>query len=89
MAYDQRTKYGESSPQEDKSPAVRVHESSSISTATDFTYVGIATAGTQDSDDCWRILRLEESGSLTILKQADGNDYFDNVWDDRLTLTYL
>ena len=89
MSCSPHTKYSVGTPQQKPGSALRVHESSSISTATSFTYVGVADPGILDADNKWRVFRVEETGSLTLLKQADGDDNFDNIWNDRLTLTYI
>lgn len=51
------------------------------------TYVGKALPGTTTSSALWQIQRIDTTGDLTI-KWADGNADFDNVWDDRVSLTY-
>lgn len=57
--------------------------------AGDITYVGEATIASTTSSAVWRIKRLDESGNPElIIKWADGDDNFDNVWDDRASLTY-
>lgn len=49
-------------------------------------YKGEARAGTATSTAKWRIRKYTYSGSnLTAVAFADGNDAFDNVWDDRTT----
>ncbi len=55
----------------------------------DLTYVGHADPGTATSAALWRIRRLDASSDpdLTIM-WADGDDSFDNVWDNRATLSY-
>jgi len=52
------------------------------------TYIGKAelNAGTNASS-VWQIQKIDETSGL-ILNWAEGNDNFDNVWDDRLNLTY-
>lgn len=52
------------------------------------TYIGEASPGTSTSEDLWRIKKLEESGTVTSILMADGNDLFDNSWDDRASLSY-
>lgn len=52
------------------------------------TYIGIAKLGTADATPGWQILRIQKTGALTSLQYADGNARFDNVWDDRASLTY-
>lgn len=50
------------------------------------TYIGNAAIGSAESASVWQIKVLDTPG-LTKL-WADGNDNFDNVWDDRATVTY-
>ncbi len=52
------------------------------------TYVGYAEPGTTDIDSVWAIVRYTETGCDAVAEWADGNNDYDNVWDDRLTLTY-
>lgn len=53
------------------------------------TYRGDALPGTLTSAAAWRITRLtlQSDGDIEIL-YADGNDAYDNVWDNRLSLSY-
>ena len=52
-------------------------------------YKGEAAAGSADSAAAWRIQHtvIGVDGDVDT-KWADGNTNFDNVWDDRLTLSY-
>lgn len=50
-------------------------------------YLGEAEEGSLTSDAVWRIRRIDYSSGVTIL-WADGNANFDNVWNDRTSLTY-
>lgn len=52
------------------------------------TYVGQANPGNETSDSNWQIQRITVDGNETIIEFADGNSLFDNVWDDRASLTY-
>lgn len=53
------------------------------------TYIGTAQPGTATSDADWKIKRLDESDSTDIqILWADGDALFDNIWDDRVSLTY-
>lgn len=56
---------------------------------TDTLYVGESPIGSLESNAVWRIKRVLTNGTITTLSWADGNQYFDNVWDNRLTLTYI
>lgn len=52
-------------------------------------YLGQAVPGTETSAAGWRIQRLTFSSDGDVSTQwADGNSDFDNVWNDRATLTY-
>jgi len=55
----------------------------------DVTYVGTADPGSLTSAAVWQIKKITEQldGDITILF-ADGDDLYDNVWDDHLTLSY-
>jgi len=52
-------------------------------------YMGEAEPGTLNSEKRWRIRRLTYNGTkLETIEWADGNGNFDNVWDDRASLSY-
>lgn len=50
-------------------------------------YVGEATIAAPTSSPIWRIRKIDTSTGVDI-KWADGNSNFDNVWDNRSSLTY-
>ncbi len=52
------------------------------------TYVGEASPSSAESAVVWRIKRLTETGPDIDILWADGNASFDNVWDDRVVLSY-
>lgn len=52
------------------------------------TYVGEAAPGSATSGALWRIKRITISGTETLVEWADGNGNFDNVWNNRASLTY-
>ena len=52
------------------------------------TYIGKAVPGANTSSASWLIKRITESGTITTVAYADGNSSFDNVWDNRTSLTY-
>lgn len=56
----------------------------------DLTYIGQALPNSSITDPVWRIFRLDESGTTSeLLKQyANGSTGFDQIWDNRTTLTY-
>ncbi len=63
--------------------AIRVDEDGT------FTYIGQAEPGSLPSASVWRVKRLDESSDPDItITWADGDDLFDNIWDDRISLSY-
>lgn len=53
-------------------------------------YVGRAQPGTGKGDAGWQIMKLtyDANGNLTDVQWADGDEQFDNVWNDRAGLSY-
>lgn len=52
------------------------------------TYVGKAPIGSATSSAVWQVFKMVEStGDLTIT-WADSDDAYDNIWDNRASLTY-
>ncbi len=64
--------------------SIRIDEAS-----TTVTYIGEASFSSSESLPVWRIYKLLTSGTVMSLQWADGNDEFDNVWDDRASLSYI
>ncbi len=52
-----------------------------------YTYIGKATSGAGTASAVWQIQRIDESSGLTILF-ADGDTLFNNIWDNRVSLSY-
>lgn len=53
------------------------------------TYRGDALPGTATSGALWRVQRMTEQSDEDIdIIFADGDDNFDNIWDNRLSLSY-
>lgn len=52
------------------------------------TYVGKAAPQSSTSNPVWQIQRLLTTGSVIAVTFADGNRKFDNVWDNRASLSY-
>ncbi len=52
------------------------------------TYIGVAKPGTSTSTKRWQIRRVTVSGTVTLFEYADGNERFDNEWDERANLSY-
>jgi hypothetical protein len=51
-------------------------------------YLGLSPIGSQHSASVWQIKKLDFTTGVDI-KWADGNQGFDNVWDNRASLTYI
>lgn len=51
------------------------------------TYVGQAAVGSATSAAVWQVQKIDSS-SGTVVTWADGDELYDNVWDNYATLTY-
>jgi len=53
-------------------------------------YQGKAMIGSAKGSALWQIKKMiyDGSGNLTDVQWADGNDAFDNIWDNRAGLSY-
>ena len=51
-------------------------------------YVGEAAISASESAAVWRIKKIAISGTTLSVLWADGDQLFNNVWDDRLSLSY-
>ena len=52
------------------------------------TYIGEAKFEAATSDAVWQITKILEAGTLTSILTADSDLRFDNIWDNRTSLTY-
>jgi len=52
------------------------------------TYIGWAPTGTTTSASKWRLLKMVESGTDTTVQWADGDKKYNNIWNNRASLTY-
>lgn len=57
-------------------------------TGTGTIYRGWAVPGTATSAASWRITRIVETSGDFVMTFADGNNNFDNIWDNRVSLSY-
>lgn len=58
-------------------------------TTADVTYVGKANIGAATSADSWQIKKIDETvADVATITWADGDDSFNNIWDDRASLSY-
>jgi hypothetical protein len=51
-------------------------------------YFGWAAAGAVEAGAVWRIMKKSVSGTVTSYTWADGKTSFDNVWNNRASLSY-
>jgi hypothetical protein len=56
-------------------------------TTANVTYIGVAQIGTATSTASWQIKKIDQS-SGTAMTWADADDEYDNVWDNRASLSY-
>jgi len=59
-----------------------------VDTVGNTNYLGYATAGSVTSGAVWAIKRVVETGNNVVITWADGTKDFDNIWDNRTSLTY-
>jgi hypothetical protein len=52
------------------------------------TYFGYAKQGAATSASDWQIVRATLSGTTTTFEYADGDEDYDNEWDERANLSY-
>jgi len=53
------------------------------------TYIGLAQTGVATSSADWQIRRITWSTGLpTKIEYADGDDKFNNIWDNHASLNY-
>ena len=60
-----------------------------VYTGSNVVYLGKAKPGKSESDAFWQIMKFTYSGdNVTQIDFADGNDNFDNIWDNRTGYSY-
>jgi hypothetical protein len=52
------------------------------------TYIGKAVIGSINSDPVWQIKQIDETTPIVTILFAEGDEHFDNIWDDRLSYIY-
>lgn len=52
------------------------------------TYIGKAAPGTSTSAARWQIYKVSIVSTVTTIAYAGGDDAFNQVWDDRASLSY-
>ena len=69
---------------ENVNSAVRVDDTSTADTV----YIGLAPVGSLETLAVWQIKKVATASGM-IITWADGDAEFNNIWDNRLSLTYL
>jgi hypothetical protein len=54
-----------------------------------YIYVGTSLPGTRDSENKWRISRMDEVLGVTRILYAQGSVNFDKVWTMRYSYEYI
>lgn len=52
------------------------------------TYIGKAEPGSAENAAVWQIKKITISGTETITTWADGDAQFNNIWDNRLSISF-
>ena len=52
------------------------------------TYIGKSAPNASTSSAVWLIKKITESGTVTTIAYADGDSQYNNIWDNRTSLTY-
>jgi len=55
----------------------------------DTIYIGKAVVDTVTSESKWQIKKISTSGTVKTISWADGDDRFNQIWDNRTSLTYI
>ena len=63
--------------------SIRIDEVSSS-----ITYFGFAKIGSLTSSPVWKIKKMTVSGTVTAFTFANGSELYDQIFDDRASLTY-
>ena len=73
------------------SPAINKRYSQKVDAVdANTTYIGYCAmgSGTNTAGAVWRIKKVAVAGVVTTITWADGDDNFDNIWDNRAALSY-
>lgn len=65
----------------------KTNEKIEVRESGNYTFVGYAIPGTATSEAKWKVKRIDTTTGVEVLF-ADGNAFYDNIFDNYLTLTY-
>jgi hypothetical protein len=80
---DDLDKYPRVATLTESQPAPIVDEVSNV-----LSYVGYAPLGTKVTEAKWKVLRVSKTGNVTTTEYAGGLMLYNQIWNDRATLTY-
>lgn len=66
----------------------KTNESVRVDDTGTYVYVGYAIPGSAESAASWKIFRVTTANPVAIM-YADGDSFYNNIWDNRASLTYL
>jgi len=66
----------------------KTNESVRVDDAGTYVYVGYAIPGSAESAASWKIFRVTTTNPVAIM-YADGDSFYNNIWNNRTSLTYL
>jgi hypothetical protein len=87
MMFEQFSRIGNSTDGEAYQRTQKANEAVRVDDAGTYVYVGYAVVGSPTSTAVWKIKRIKTTNVVEVLF-ADGNSFYDNVWNNRSSLTY-
>ena len=87
MMWEQFGRIGNSVDGEAYQKTQKANETVRVDDAGTYVYVGYAVVGSPTSTAVWKIKRIKTTNVVEVLF-ADGNSFYDNVWNNRSSLTY-
>jgi len=88
MMWEQFGHVGNSQDGEGYQRIQKTNESIRVDDTGTYVYVGYAKTGSTTSTAVWKIFRVTTTNPVAI-EYSDGNAFYDNIWDNRASLTYL
>ena len=88
MMFEQFGRVGNVSSGEAYQRIQKTNESIRVDDTGTYVYVGYAKPGSTTSTASWKIFRVTTSNPVAI-EYSDGDAFYDNIWDNRASLTYL
>ena len=87
MMWEQFGRVGNTASGEAYGRTQKANEKVEVDDAGTYVYVGYAIPGSPTSSAVWKIKRIKTTNVVEIL-YADGDAAYNNIWNDRSSLTY-